>query len=128
MNDDEIFLCHTDPNKNGTNAWFTVQNVPAALIDRYKYPKDPTNIINEEPIDNFESNRREFFDEATCKTDKAKVNSCDLKTRTCGIQVLCSNCGIILGFKELSESRTQVASMLVDFKQEFVGIFNISSL
>ncbi len=65
-----------------------------------------------------------YVSSAKCSTDKTKVYSCELKARTCGVEIICSNCGIILGYRELygSESCTQVGAMLVDFRENFQGI------
>ena len=117
VNDEEIFLCKIsskNAEKNNTYTWFKSDHVPRSLINIFKQKFDT----------NFENNKKKE-DDHTYKTDKGKVYSCDLKTRTCGIQVLCSNCGVILGFKELfgSESYTQVASMLLEFKEVFNGNF-----
>ena len=64
-----------------------------------------------------------LMSETTCSTDKTKVYSYELKARTCGILILCGNCGLIEGFSELygSESRTKVGSFLVDFHENFTG-------
>ena len=107
----EIVLCKivsTNVDKNG-KAWFKREDIPKKLYEAFK-ARDK-NIGNDASDD-------------TCKTDKTKVNSCDYKTRTCGIQVLCSNCGIILGFRELfgSESCTQVGNILVDSYKYFQGL------
>lgn len=59
----------------------------------------------------------------TFNTDKSKVYTCESKTSTCGLQIFCSNCGLILGFKEMfgSESCTQVAVQLTEFRKHFKG-------
>lgn len=109
VNDEEIFLCtvkSTSDTKNGL-AWYKLADIPAKLLASFIETKNqPTT---EEPI---------------CNTDKTKVNTCEYKSRTCGLQVFCSNCGIILYFKELygSESCSQLGLMLLDLHENFDGI------
>jgi hypothetical protein len=65
---------------------------------------------------------------ATCNTDKTLAYSCDLKSRTRGIQIAATNCGFIIGFREMfgSESIIQVADMYMDIADNFKGIISIS--
>ena len=100
-------------SKNGAvtdPAWFASKDLPKKLVDDYRKLKG--GLLENEATT------------STCNTDKTKVYTCELKSRTCGIQIICSNCGIIEGFRELlgSESCTQVADMLVKFRQEYTGI------
>ena len=48
-----------------------------------------------------------------CNTDTTITHACDVKVNTRGILLALSNCGIIVGYRELygSESITQVANM-----------------
>ena len=107
--DSELLLCKVsskDPSKNGLT-WFKLDDAPAKLLSEFKSGIDTKDA------------------ETTCSTDKTKVNTCDYKTRTCGLQIFCSNCGVILGFRELygSESCTQVSMMLLDLHENFTGDF-----
>ncbi len=60
----------------------------------------------------------------TCNTDKSKIFSCEMKCKTRGIQLACSDTGIIIGFRELygAESCTQVAQMYFDLCESYDGI------
>jgi hypothetical protein len=53
--------------------------------------------------------------------DKTITHTCDVKVKTRGILLALSNCGIILGYRELygSESVTQVANMYLDIVDLF---------
>ena len=112
VDDKELFLCRitTSVNNNGDLAWFGSEDIPSELLKSFKLSKfiDDSNLQTNEEY---------------CNTDKSRVNTCDFKTRTCGIQIICTNCGLFVGCKELhgSESCTQVAEMLLDFKKDFVG-------
>ncbi len=59
----------------------------------------------------------------TCNTDKSKIFACEMKCKTRGVQLACSDSGIVLAFRELygAESCTQVAQMYVDLCESFIG-------
>ena len=56
-----------------------------------------------------------------CNTDKTISHTCDVKVKTRSILLALSNCGIIVGYRELygSESITQVANMYLDMVDQF---------
>jgi len=66
----------------------------------------------------------------SCNTDKTKDFGCPLKCHTRGIQICATNCGIIIGYREifLAESKTQVAVMLLDIYDNYQSIYNLSNL
>jgi hypothetical protein len=109
-NDNEIFLCRLKKKsiEEKEAYWFRLEDIPKDVLNDYKSShKLDENVMSE----------------TTCSTDKTKVYSCELKARTCGILILCGNCGLIEGFSELygSESCTQVGSFLVAFHENFTG-------
>ena len=57
-----------------------------------------------------------------CNTDKSSQFTYNLKGKTRGLQVACSNCGINISIRVGSESSTQVAHMLLDTHDNFKGI------
>ena len=111
VDDSEIFLCKiTRKGQASDHAWFNSRDIDTKMIKDYRCSKDAAS--NESKSS-----------EVSCNTDKSKVYTCELKSRTCGLQIICSNCGIILGYKDLlgSESCSQVAKLLVSFKRDFGG-------
>jgi hypothetical protein len=91
-------LCktNTDPHK-----WLTSKQIPIEIMTHFKETR--LNKIS------------------SCNTSKENVYSCQLKSRTVGIQISCCNCGIVHCWKELygAESLSQVALLLVEIKEQF---------
>lgn len=110
--DKETYLCqitrNSEEEKDGF--WFREQDIPKDLLQKYKESRSLDENVTSST-------------KTACSTDKTRVYSCELKARTCGILILCGNCGIIEGFSELygSESCTQVGAYLVDFYENFKG-------
>jgi transcription elongation factor Elf1 len=77
------------------------------------YKKDS---ISREVLDLYFNQKNKQRKLTSCNTDKTSVYACNLKCKTRGIELACSNCGIVLAFRELygSESLTQVAYMYLD--------------
>ena len=102
LDDIELFLCNTNVNDLH---WFRKEDIPEEVYQEYK-------------------NKKTIGNSRTCNTDKTTVFNCDLKCKTRGLQLACSNCGIVLAFRELygSESLTQVALMYLDIVDNFKGI------
>ena len=103
----EIFMykvASTMASKNGV-AWFKESDLLISLIEKYRSQKIPQN------------QSLAYI----CNTDKTKVYTRELKTLTCGLNLICTNCGIIVGVKELlgAESCTQVATHLIEVKENF---------
>lgn len=96
------FLCRTTevPFK-----WIKRDLVPTELVKLFNEKKTTTSI-------------------PTCNTYKSRIFSCHMKCKTRGIQLACSDRGIVLGFRELygSESCMQVAQMYLDLCEAFTGI------
>lgn len=57
----------------------------------------------------------------SCNTDKTKDYTCNLKCRTRKLEIAATNCGIVVGYREiiLAESKTQVALMYLDVCENY---------
>ena len=79
----------------------------------------------------FRIQREMARDVFTCNTVKANVYSCELKCKTRGLEIGCTNCGVVVGYKELygSESLSQVALFLLDIFDSYdnSGYFNLEN-
>ena len=60
-----------------------------------------------------------------CNNDKTRFYTFFMKCKTIGVLIASTNCGIILGFRELfgSESPTQVANFYMDLIDHYQGNF-----
>jgi hypothetical protein len=69
-------------------------------------------------------------DNKTCNTDKEAVFTCPMKCKIRGVELACTNCGIVVGFRELflSESLTQVATFFLDLYDQYECIYNFYKL
>ena len=106
QNDDELFVCKS---LNYEQRWYKKEDIPTEMLDNFRKFKNSLN-------------------NPSCNTDKTNTFSCGLKCKTRGLQLACSNCGIIIGFRELygSESLTQVALMALEIYESFTRTRNIS--
>ena len=89
--------------------WFNKAYLPKELFKPFRLFK--ANEIGEEKY-------------TSCNTDKAtKFYSCFFKSRTRGQIICATNCGFIVGFREMFgvESHTQVAKLLLDVCDCFNG-------
>ncbi len=86
--------------------WFVKEDVPSDIFDVFVGSR-----LNEDL-------------DPTCNTSKDTQFKCNLKSRTRGLQIYCSNCGFILGYREMfnSESSIQVAMLYLDLKEASQGI------
>lgn len=84
--------------------WFDRETIPIHLLQEYLDNKNP-NAKN------------------SCNVDKTTTFSCDFKVKTCGILLACSNCGIILNYKEFygAESCKQVGLFYLETSNNFKG-------
>ena len=100
MDDEELYFCETT---NKEQKWYSATDVPNEIKMAY-LSKMP---INPHPTG--------------CNTDKTITHACDVKVKTRGILLALSNCGIIVGYRELygSESITQFANMYLDMVDLF---------
>ena len=92
-----------DTNLN-KNKWLIKSDLPLFLVSDY--------LLQKNPID-------------SCNTDKTKDYSCQLKCRTRGLELAATNCGIVVGYREifLAESKTQVALMYLDICDNYQSLF-----
>ena len=96
----ELFLCL---NEMGQHCWFKSDDLPPDMyLEFIKSKSQPDYGIS-------------------CNRDKSKFFSCDMKTKTRGIQIGCTNCGICVCWRELygSESLTQVGLLHLDTCDNF---------
>ncbi len=110
LHDVELFLCRTT---EVDFKWFRKDLVPHDLLKQY-----------------IDKKTTEIYTIKTCNTDKSKIFACEMKCKTRGVQLACSDSGIVLAFRELygAESCTQVAQMYIDLCKSFIGnMFNFIS-
>jgi hypothetical protein len=102
VEENELFLCELD---SGDLGWFESDDLPGELKNEFIGSNPPED---ENP---------------SCNTSKDTQYKCVLKSRTRGLQVACSNCGFILGYREMfcSESSSQVAMLYLDLKEAYGG-------
>ena len=100
MGDEELFYCETT---NKEQKWCSAADVHIDI---------KTEFLAKTHVNPFPSG---------CNTDKTVSHTCDVKVKTRGILLALSNCGIIVGYRELygSESITQVANMYLDMVDQF---------
>ena len=100
--DIELFYCKGNLFKG---RWFQAETIPP-------------NVLNK-----FRESHNQSKSSSTCNTDKTSVYSCIFKLKTCGVLLACSNCGIILNFKEFygAESCSQVALFYLETTQNFTS-------
>ncbi len=103
-NEEELFLCEIE---DGQLAWFVASDLPQEMLEDFKGSKPPEDA------------------EPTCNTSKDTQYKCNLKSRTRGLQIACTNCGVMLGFREMfcSESSNQVAMLYLDLMEANEGIY-----
>ncbi len=100
MDDEELYYCETTSNEQ---KWFLAQDVPESIRDEYMNKvRSPVN-------------------ECVCNTHKINTTSCDVKVKTREILSILSNCGVIVGYREIygSESITQVANLYLNIADLF---------
>ena len=100
LDEEELFYCETTNNEQ---KWYLAADAPIDI---------KTEFLAKTRVNPFPSG---------CNTDKTISHACDVKVKTRSILLALSNCGIILGFRELygSESITQVANMYLDMVDQF---------
>ena len=103
----EIFLCR---GNKFDRRWFA----------EYDLPKDK--------LENYRSIRKASLEPQLCNTDKSSQFACEMKCRTRGLALLCTNCGIIIAYKELfgSESCTQIALMYLEVRSHYMSKLFVS--
>ena len=103
IDEQEIFLCRL---QEGSLIWLSISDIPADITNKYLEKKAINNETDE-----------------YCNNDKTKVYSCLLRCKTIGILIMATNCGTILGMRELygSESPTQAAEFYLDVCQHYQG-------
>lgn len=78
----------------------------------------------------YENLRKKSSQIDQCNTDKENVYSCTIKCKTRGIIIGASNCGIVIGFREIygAESLRQVGLFYLDIRQHYFSKYNFSFL
>ena len=112
----ELFYCKL---KDRTKCWFVKANVPKAVLTKFIKRK-----FKDDEFRRKEQTKLDYqAQEALCQVDKTDEFACDLKTKTRGLLIGCSNCGIIICYKEMyaKESLTQVARLILATKHNFKG-------
>ena len=105
IDETEIFLCRTISD---TLIWVSRSDIPAAMLEIFL------------PV---AYNKLHDGIKPPCNNDKTRVFSCLLKCKTIGILIAATNCGMIIGSRELygSESPTQAAAFYLDLCDYYVG-------
>ena len=111
INEKELFLCKV---KDAPLAWFQAHDIPKALM---------TPFIKRKTQNDEFKRKQSNFNENACNVDKTDSYTCDIKCRTRGLLLACSNCGVIIAYRELfgAESLTQVAILFVDIFDNYKG-------
>jgi hypothetical protein len=110
----EIFLCRVA----GFNEliWIQKSDIPKTTLVQYTKKA----IVVDEYRDKEESIKEK---NKFCNVDKTDSYTCDIKCRTRGIIIACTNCGVIIGSRELygAESLSQVCQFFLDIKDKYAS-------
>jgi len=100
--DEELLYCR---GNSFDGRWFKRETIPPHLLEEYG------------------NQHNQVKSSSKCNTDKTSVFTCDVKVKTCGILLACSNCGIILNCKEFyfAESCSQVALFYLETVANYKG-------
>ena len=111
LDEKELFLCHTEDNKI---VWFAKHDVPKTLLTPFLKKKIKDKITTSTELE-----------EDECTVDKEDAYACDMKCKSRGVQIACTNCGILSGYKEMyaSESLTQVGNLTLDMHDNYLGTY-----
>ena len=86
--------------------WVFRENIDSQILKQFENKRDI--------VDRVETRQYEAIDD--CNTEKINNFHCTIKVKTRGILLACTNCGIVIGAREIygAESKTQVAMMYLD--------------
>ena len=82
----------------------------------------PKELIPKETLILFRNNKN-YSELRSCNTEKSQYYSCEVKCKTRGVIIAASNCGLVLGWREIygAESCTQVALFYLNLANLYVG-------
>ena len=100
----ELYLCEID---NGDLIWLNKDDIDDELLVNFEGAKPPED------------------NDPCCNTSKDMQYKCNIKSRTRGLQIACTNCGFIIAYREMfcSESSSQVAMLYLDIAENAKGNF-----
>ena len=107
----EIFFVKTG---DGDKKWLTKADIAKTLLNRFLKYKQKKG----DPVNDYES-------KDVCHIDKEDEYCCELKCKTRGVLISCTNCGIIVGYKEMygAESLKQMEAFMLEIVADWRNNF-----